>query len=96
MSEKAPPYGNTAEPKPSTEAELADLESQLLAKATEPETANVSAQLALRLVAEIRRLRRNRDDMIRAIEKWAESFNPSIIQDVAREAVARLKAEVDR
>jgi hypothetical protein len=44
------------EPKPITEEELAQLERELRAEATEPETANVSAQLTLRLVAEVRRL----------------------------------------
>jgi len=57
MSEKAPPYGETREPKPLTDDELDTLESGLRELATEPESANVSAQLALRLVAEVRRLR---------------------------------------
>ena len=40
-----------------TEADLDTLAVRCLASATEPETANVSAQLALDLIGEIRRLR---------------------------------------
>jgi hypothetical protein len=42
---------------PPTEEQLAQLARLLTDQATEPETANVSAQLALQLVGEIRRLR---------------------------------------
>lgn len=40
-----------------SEQDLADLVEQLHLLATEPETANVSAQMALKLVDEIQRLR---------------------------------------